>query len=158
VSRTVQQSEQTKTGLGWIPWTTLVVSIVGLGVAAYLTYEHFTAGTTLACPNTGVVNCAKVTSSEYSKIFGIPVALLGLGFFAGMTVLSLPPMWRTSSPWPSRLRLAGVLVGVVFVCYLIWAELFQINAICLWCTVVHGLTLVLFALVLIREALAPPTT
>ena len=154
----VQQSEQTKTGLGWIPWATLVVSVLGLGVAAYLTYEHFTAGTTLACPNTGVVNCAKVTSSEYSKVFGIPVALLGLGFFAGMTVLSLPPMWRTSSPWPSRLRLIGVLVGVVFVCYLIWAELFQINAICLWCTVVHGLTLVLFALVLVREALAPPAS
>jgi len=158
VSGTVRQPEKTKTGLGWIPWTTLVVSIVGLGVAAYLTYEHFTAGTTLACPNTGVVNCAKVTSSEYSKVFGIPVALLGLGFFAGMTVLSLPPMWRTSSPWPSRLRLAGVLVGVVFVCYLIWAELFQINAICLWCTVVHGLTLVLFALVLVREALTPPAS
>ena len=158
MSGTVRQPEKTKTGLGWIPWTTLVVSIVGLGVAAYLTYEHFTAGTTLACPNTGVVNCAKVTSSEYSKVFGIPVALLGLGFFAGMTVLSLPPMWRTSSPWPSRLRLAGVLVGVVFVCYLIWAELFQINAICLWCTVVHGLTLVLFALVLVREALTPPAS
>jgi uncharacterized membrane protein len=158
VSGTVRQSEKTKTGLGWIPWTTLVVSIVGLGVAAYLTYEHFTAGTTLACPNTGVVNCAKVTGSEYSKVFGIPVALLGLGFFAGMTVLSLPPTWRTSSPWPSRLRLAGVLVGVVFVCYLIWAELFQINAICLWCTVVHGLTLVLFALVLVREALTPPAS
>jgi uncharacterized membrane protein len=72
-----------------------------------------------------------------------------------MTVLSLPPLWRTSSPWPGRLRLAAVIVGVVFVCYLIWAELFRIDAICLWCTVVHALTLVLFALVLIREALGP---
>jgi uncharacterized membrane protein len=52
--------------------------------------------------------------------------------------------------------LAAVLVGVVFVCYLIWAELFQIDAICLWCTVVHVLTLVLFGLVVVRLALAPP--
>lgn len=141
--------------LGWLPWTTLVLSIVGIGVAAYLTYEHFTAGSTLACPDTGVVNCMKVTSSEYSKLFGIPVALLGLLFFVGMTALSLPPLWRTASPWPSRLRLAAVVVGVVFVCYLIWAELFQIDAICLWCTVVHGLTLVLFGLVVIRAALPP---
>lgn len=155
MSGTTQRSE-TSTGLGWIPWTTLVVSVLGLAVAAYLTYEHFTAGTTLACPDTGVVNCVKVTSSQYSKVFGIPVALLGLLFFAGMTVLSLPPFWRTSSPWPGRARLAGVLVGVVFVCYLIWAELFQIDAICLWCTVVHALTLVLFALVLVRLALTPP--
>lgn len=141
--------------LGWLPWTTLLLSIVGIGVAAYLTYEHFTAGSTLACPDTGVVNCLKVTSSEYSKLFGIPVALLGLLFFVGMTALSLPPLWRTASPWPSRLRLAAVVVGVVFVCYLIWAELFQIDAICLWCTVVHGLTLVLFGLVVIRAALPP---
>jgi uncharacterized membrane protein len=147
-----------RTSLGWIPWATLVVSVAGLAVAAYLTYEHFTAGTTLACPDTGVVNCAKVTSSQYSKVLGIPVALLGLAFFVGMTALSVPPMWRTSSPWPSRLRLVGVLAGVVFVCYLIWAELFQINAICLWCTVVHALTLVLFALVIIRLALVPPVS
>ena len=155
MSGTTQRSERTTAGLGWIPWTTLVLSIAGLAVASYLTYEHFTAGTTLACPNTGVVNCAKVTSSQYSKVFGIPVALLGLAFFAGMTALSLPPMWRTSSPWPSRLRLTAVAVGVIFVCYLIWAELFQIDAICLWCTVVHALTLVLFALVIIRQALDP---
>jgi uncharacterized membrane protein len=156
VSSTAQQSA--RTSLGVIPWATLAVSVAGLAVAAYLTYEHFTAGATLACPDTGVVNCAKVTSSQYSKLFGIPVALLGLAFFVGMTVLSVPPMWRTSSPWPGRLRLAGVLTGVVFVCYLIWAELFQINAICLWCTVVHALTLVLFALVIMRLALVPPAS
>jgi len=142
--------------LGWLPWTTLALSIVGVAVAAYLTYEHFTAGSTLACPDTGVVNCMKVTSSQYSRVFGIPVALLGLAFFLGMTALSLPPLWRTASPWPARLRLAAVVVGVVFVCYLIWAELFRIDAICLWCTVVHALTLVLFGLVVVREALTSP--
>jgi uncharacterized membrane protein len=141
--------------LGWLPWTTLVLSVAGVAVAAYLTYEHFTAGTTLACPDTGVVNCVKVTTSQYSKLFGIPVALLGLLFFVGMTALSLPPLWRTASPWPSRLRLAAVVIGVVFVCYLIWAELFQIDAICLWCTVVHALTIILFGLVVIRQALPP---
>lgn len=146
--------------LGWIPWTTLVLSVAGLAVAAYLTYEHFTAGTTLACPDTGVVNCVKVTRSSYSRVAGIPVALLGLAFFAGMTALSVPPLWRTASPWPTRLRLASVTIGVVFVCYLIWAELFRINAICLWCTVVHALTLILFTLVAIHQALyaAPPKT
>ncbi|MGW5194439.1 vitamin K epoxide reductase family protein [Kribbella sp. NPDC004138] len=156
MASTAQQSA--RTSLGVIPWATLAVAVAGLAVAAYLTYEHFTAGSTLACPDTGVVNCAKVTSSQYSKLFGIPVALLGLAFFVGMTALSVPPMWRTASPWPGRLRLAGVLTGVVFVCYLIWAELFQINAICLWCTVVHALTLVLFALVIVRLALVPPVS
>ncbi|MET7281592.1 vitamin K epoxide reductase family protein [Kribbella sp. NPDC005582] len=141
--------------LGTIPWLVLGISAVGVLVSAYLTYEHFTAGTTLACPETGVVNCMKVTSSSYSKLFGVPVAVLGLLFFIGMTALSVPAFWRTASPWPSRARLAGVVVGVVFVLYLVWAELFRINAICLWCTVVHALTLILFALIVIRVALPP---
>jgi len=155
VSSTAQRSGE-RTALGWIPWTTLALSIAGVAVAAYLTYEHFTSGSTLACPETGVVNCVKVTSSQYSKVLGIPVAVLGLVFFAGMTALSAPPLWRTSSPWPNRLRLTAVAVGVVFICYLIWAELFRIDAICLWCTVVHALAFLLFVLVVIRQALTPP--
>jgi uncharacterized membrane protein len=139
--------------LGWIPWTTLVLSIAGLAVATYLTYEHFTVSTTLACPDTGVVNCVKVTTSEYSHLLGIPVALLGSAFFAAMTMLSLPPLWRSPSPWPTRFRLIAVTVGVAFICYLIWAELFRINALCLWCTAIHAVTFLLFTLTAIHRAL-----
>jgi uncharacterized membrane protein len=133
----------------------LSLCIAGLLVSAYLTYENFTASTTLACPDTGAINCAKVTTSDYSRLAGIPVALLGLLFFAGMTLLCTPPLWRQRSPWPGRARLAAVTVGLLFVFYLVWAELFRINAICLWCTVVHALTLLLFAVLAVVQALAP---
>jgi uncharacterized membrane protein len=46
---------------------------------------------------------------------------------------------------------------VVFVLYLVWAELFRIDAICLWCTVVHVVTLALFAVVVLEVALRPVT-
>ena len=85
----------------------------------------------------------------------MPVALLGLGFFSGMTLLCLPPVWRRRNPWLPRVRLAGAAVGVLMVCYLIWAELFRIDAICLWCTVVHVLTLVLFGVLAVSQALRP---
>jgi uncharacterized membrane protein len=133
----------------------LSICVAGLLVSAYLTYEHFTASSTLACPNTGAINCAKVTTSEYSRLAGIPVAVLGLLFFAGMTLLCVPPLWRSRSQWPGRARLAAASVGLLFVFYLVWAELFRINAICLWCTVVHALTLVLFAVVAVVQALTP---
>ena len=133
----------------------LSVCIAGLLVSAYLTYEHFTASSTLACPNTGTINCAKVTTSEYSRLAGIPIAVLGLLFFAGMTLLCTPPLWRQRTPWPGRARLAAATTGLLFVFYLVWAELFRINAICLWCTVVHALTLALFAVLAVVQALAP---
>ena len=37
---------------------------------------------------------------------------------------------------------------MVFVLYLIWAELFRINKICPYCTGVHVLTFILFALII----------
>ena len=121
-----------------------VVSVLGFGVAGYLTYEHFTSSSTLACSDNGVVNCLKVTTSSYSAVAGVPVAVLGLVFFSVMLMLQLPPTWRRPEPAIRIGRLAWAVVGLGTVLYLLYAELFAIDAICLWCTSVHVLTLVLF--------------
>jgi uncharacterized membrane protein len=135
--------------------TTLVLALAGTLVAVYLTIEHFSSSTTLACPETGVVNCQKVTTSEQSKVFGIPVAPLGLAFFVPMLVACLPFAWRNGSPVVRWGRVAYALIGVGFVFYLIYAELFILDAICLWCTAVHGLTIALFAVIVFATAMVP---
>lgn len=127
------------------PWIIgLVISVAGLGVSAYLTYAHYTSASSLACPDTGLINCAKVTTSSYSHIFGLPVAVLGLAFFAAILPLQLPAAWR--STWaPLRLaRLGATVVGVGMVLWLLYVELFRLDAICLYCTAVHALTILLF--------------
>jgi len=139
----------------WERLGSLILALAGLAVSAYLTVEHYSSSTTLACPETGVVNCVKVTTSSYSELAGVPVALLGLLFFAGMSVLCAPVAWRAVDPWVGRARLAGAVAGVVMVVYLVWAELFRIDAICLWCTVVHVLTVALFAVLVLGAALRP---
>ena len=121
-----------------------VASVAGLAVAAYLTYEHYTGSSTLACSDKGIVNCLEVTTSSYSKVAGVPVAVLGLVFFVVMLVLQLPPMWRRPEPLVARVRLAWAVVGLGTVVYLLYTELFSIDAICLWCTAVHALTFVVF--------------
>ena len=140
----------------WARLGSLVVSLAGLAVSAYLTVEHYSSSTTLACPETGVVNCVKVTTSSYSTLLGVPVALLGLLFFAAMSVLCAPVAWRSSNPWVGRARLAGAVAGAAMVVYLVWAELFRIDAICLWCTVVHVLAVALFAVLVLEAALRSP--
>ena len=144
-----------RTTTRWAPLTSTVLCLAGLAASAYLTVEHFSSSPSYACPVTATINCIKVTSSTYSKLFGVPVAVLGLLFFLGMTPLCLPVAWRSASPWLPRLRLAGITLGVVFVIYLVWAELFRIDAICLWCTGVHVVTLALFAVVVLDAALRP---
>ncbi|GAA5179823.1 hypothetical protein GCM10023322_10750 [Rugosimonospora acidiphila] len=136
----------------WPGLVTLPISVVGLAVAAFLTIQHYTTAIPLACPDTGIINCTKVTTSAQSAIFGIPVALLGLLFFAAMVPLCLPAAWRSTRPELRWGRLAFALIGVGFVVYLVYTELFTLDALCLWCTTVHVITVVLFAVVAMATA------
>lgn len=139
----------------WLPAISLTLSVLGLAVSGYLSYERHTSATTLSCPNTGTINCLKVTTSGYSSFLGMPVSDLGLAFFAVMTVLCLPALWRSPARSVRLMRLATAAAGVVFVLYLAWAELYKINAVCLWCTAVHVITAALFGVLAIGSALLP---
>jgi uncharacterized membrane protein len=134
----------------------LVLCVAGLGVATYLTIQHFNTSIELACPDTGRINCHKVTSSQYSHILGIPVAVLGLVYFVVALPLFSPQAWRSTSPLVRLARLGWMGVGLVTVLYLVWAEFFGVSAICLWCTSVHVITFLLFVLVAFTEAWLPP--
>jgi len=132
----------------WIQLTTLALSLGGLGVSLYLTIAHYTTATALACPDTGVINCEKVTTSPQSVVLGIfPVAVLGLAFYLFMTAVNTPWAWRADWPALRWARLGSLIAGIAFVLYLIYTELFTLNAICLWCTSVHVITVLLFAII-----------
>jgi uncharacterized membrane protein len=138
---------------GGVPFATMVVSLLGLADSAYLTYQHFSESATFAgCSESGAVNCVAVTTSAWSHVGVFPVSVLGLAFFVFMVVVN--SRWGWKAPWSivHWVRLGSVVVGIVFVLYLIWAELFRINAICLYCTGVHILTFILFALIIGRAA------
>lgn len=138
---------RTATAPLWIQLTTLALSLAGLGVSLYLTIAHYTTRATLACPDTGVINCAKVTTSPQSMLFGIvPVALLGMVFYVFMTAVNSPWAWRATWPAIRWARIGSLITGIAFVLYLIYTELFTLDAICLWCTSIHVITFLLFAL------------
>jgi uncharacterized membrane protein len=104
----------------------LVLSVIGLGVATYLTIIHY-AGINPAC--TAGQSCIKVQTSQWSKVAGIPVALLGLIGYIGITASLLVPDREES-----RLATLGLtLIGFAFSAYLTYRELFSIHAICEWC-------------------------
>jgi uncharacterized membrane protein len=130
----------------WPAVAGLVVSLAGLAVATYLTVQHFDTGLQLSCPTHGIINCEKVTQSSYSKIMGIPVAVLGLVFFVVMAVFQLPVMWRSHRREIRAARLGWSVVGVGTALWLVYAELFRIDNICLWCSSVHLLSLILFGI------------
>jgi uncharacterized membrane protein len=133
--------------MGWLPFTTLVLSVIALVVSAYLTYTHYTNSALIGCSGKGD-GCVQVQTSPESMVFGVfPVALLGLLFYVAMVVLNSPQAWRAQWPAVHWARLVAAVSGIGFVLYLVYAELIQIKAICKYCTSVHIITFILFALI-----------
>ncbi len=136
----------------WFQLVTWVLSLAGLGVSIYLTIAHFTDKPLAGCSESGLVNCTKVTTSPQSYVFGIPVAVLGLAFFVAMVALMSPWGWRWARREVALIRIASLVVGMGFVLYLLYAELFTIGSICLYCTSVHAITFLLFVLTIFAAA------
>jgi len=136
----------------WMQLTTFALALAGLGVSIYLTIAHFTEAPLAGCSESGLVNCTKVTTSPQSYVFGIPVAVLGLAFYVAAVVLMSPWAWRSARREIYLIRLASLVIGIGFVLYLLYAELFIIGSICLYCTSVHAITFVLFLLTVFAAA------
>jgi uncharacterized membrane protein len=136
----------------WLQIGTFALALAGLGVSIYLTIAHFTESALIGCSENGLVNCTKVTTSPQSYVFGIPVAVLGLAFYVFAVAIMSPWAWRWMRREIYLIRLASVVVAIGFVIYLVYAELFLIGSICLYCTSVHVLTFLLFGLTVFAAA------
>ena len=149
--------------VGPVPLATFVLSLYALAASVYLTITHYDTNVTLACSDKGIVNCAEVTTSSQSMVFGVlPVAVIGLAYYVFMAALNSPWVWRVQQTGSDQLskilrytRLGAIVAGMGFVLYLIFAELIQIGAICLWCTSVHVATFLIFALIVFYTSLSP---
>jgi uncharacterized membrane protein len=107
--------------------TMLVLTTIGLGVASYLTYVHYSGAVPLCGKNGG--SCLTVQTSTWSKLAGIPVPVLGLVGYVSILISLLVPQSENT-----RLATMGfTVIGFLFSAYLTYRELFSIHAICEWC-------------------------
>ena len=116
----------------------LALSLLGVAVAAYLSWVALDPNAEAAC--SGVGDCHAVQGSEYADVAGVPVALLGLGMYGALAALC---GLRRLGPWRSdpagEPAVLGVwcfalaLAGTAFSAYLTYLELFVIEAVCIWC-------------------------
>jgi uncharacterized membrane protein len=107
--------------------TLIVLSVIGVALAGYLTYLHYT-GIEPPCSIKGNP-CSQVQKSIYSELAGIPVALMGLIGYIVILGTLLAPEDETS-----RLATAVIaLGGFGFSMYLTYREVFTLKKICEWC-------------------------
>ncbi len=118
---------------GWIEPLIPALSVIGLGVAGYLTYVETQAVPAVCGP---VGDCNAVQTSSYATLFGVlPVGLLGaIGYVAILAAW----LWgyfrsdRLADYAPLALHAMAVF-GVLFSAYLTFLEPFVIRAVCIWC-------------------------
>jgi uncharacterized membrane protein len=127
----------------------VVIAVLGLALASYLVYVHY-SGSRPAC--TAGDACLKVQTSVYSKIAGVPVALIGLIGYIGIFLSLLIPD-------RDEVRLGTLVmtvIGVGFSGYLTYREVFTLKTICEECATSAVLMLLLFLLAAARYVLGDP--
>jgi len=121
--------------------------VLGLGVAGYLTYVHF-VGISPICELAH--GCERVQTSQWSRLAGVPVALLGLLAYAAILAALFVP------GEPGLLAAAATAVsGWAVSAYLTYREVFTIDAICSWCVASALLMTALAAITVVRLVRAP---
>jgi uncharacterized membrane protein len=131
-------------GRGWL-WAPVVLSALGIFVSGYLSVKRLTGGS-LACSRWA--QCDTVNNSVYAKIYGVPVAFIGLTGYLLLLGLALAAL-QTWGPTHRRLLAISFVLAlgaVGFSAYLTYIELFVIEAICNWC-VASAILITLLAIV-----------
>lgn len=121
-----------------------VLALAGLLLSTYMTLYAFGVIGDLTCGVGG--GCETVQHSSWARLFGVPVALIGVGGYGALFVaalLGLQPRFAARPAVP-RVLLGGAILGLTFTAYLTYLEAFVIHAWCRWCLVSAGIAVLIF--------------
>ena|SRR5688572_7800980 len=125
------------------------LALGGVGLATYLAMYKLGLIGTLSC---SIGECETVNLSKWATLWGIPVAVWGLGFYVSLFLVALAGTTDrfVNEAWVSHVMLAMTAWGVLFSGWLTYLELAVINAICMFCVISAILVTVLFFLSLLE--------
>lgn len=140
----------------------LIFAFLGIADSTYLTQQEL-SGTPLICNIQNLSGCNIVASSQYSHIFGIPLAEFGILFYSVLFVLAALELVMFDHLLRRSLQIVS-LVGVISSVYFTALQIFVIGALCVYCIASALITLFIFIFALLiepvrrRTHLAPPPT
>ncbi len=123
----------------------LILITLGFLISLHLIQSHSSpAKEGEICDINGVLSCTLVNTSKYAEIFHVPVALLGSIWF----IIAFLLAWNIHHKKHNQTILfIWTIIGLISIIYFIVAEII-LQAICLYCTSVHLIILILFFILL----------
>ena len=109
-------------------FTFIAVALAGFLDAVYLTVSHYTGY--ISC--SVISGCQEVLASQYSEIFGIPLALLGALYYL-FILINLLLYIDNQNKWSSLIISYITIFGFLFSLYLLYLMFFVIDALCQYC-------------------------
>lgn len=109
-------------------WLIAVFALAGLGIMLYLTVIHYTQDQSF-CDISQQFSCDVVTTSVYSEIFGLPISILGLLYFAWI----LFSVFYIKGDNFFRINFLITLFALIPSLYFSLIEIFAIKSICVLC-------------------------
>jgi vitamin-K-epoxide reductase (warfarin-sensitive) len=107
-----------------------VLAVCGIVVSSVSLQHHYATSKTAYCDVGEAFNCDIVNRSEYSSIFGIPVALIGMLGYAALA--GLATVYRERRETPTMLFGAAGM-GLAFALYLTYIEGHVLGVWCILC-------------------------
>ncbi len=126
----------------WVLMCLVLVSLLGIADAAYLSYTALT-GTPVACKL--IEGCNVVAQSPYSRVFGVPLALFGLAYYIVVLLGSLLLMKRPALLL-RRFALLFAMAGLLLSAYFTYLQAEVIGAFCIYCLISAAATIMIFIL------------
>jgi uncharacterized membrane protein len=107
-----------------------LLAVCGIAVSSVSLQHHFATSKTSFCDIGQAFNCDIVNRSEYSTIFGIPVALIGMLGYAALAGLATVYRERREAP---AMLLGAASGGLAFALYLTYIEARVLGVYCILC-------------------------
>src|SRR5258708_16818457 len=107
-----------------------ILAVCGIVVSSVSLQHHYATSKTAYCDIGETFNCDIVNRSEYSSVFGMPVALIGMLGYAALAGLATVYRERRETP---ALLFCAAAAGLAFALYLTYIEARVLGVWCILC-------------------------
>lgn len=130
----------------------LAFAVLGFFASTASSYVHYqllnNPGYASFCDVNPAVSCTQAYLSKYGSIFGIPVALVGVAFFAAVLSIAALKGRATKGDTATGYLFALATAGLIFALYLAWASYAQLGTFCILCATTYVAVIAIFVITL----------